>query len=198
MNIGVLIPSGYHSLKNFNEPLERTLMRTFYQPEHGYLSGSFPESITSVGEVPSLATVRVLHRASGFPFDGIAVAETTSELNGTWQVGGLNPNLKFDIVARIHGYNDVIIADVSPALSTGLEFDGSFTTVDDQVQIQLGTGPYLIDVVSGTPPDGVTFTTQGNYIVAIGEPENYGQFTFSLRVIDSNWISGSFESVMAV
>lgn len=164
---------------------------------HGYLAGSFPDGITSVEGVPGSAIIRVLYRPeSGEAGDGAVVAEVQSNPDGTWLVEGLDHRLKYDVICRHEGYNDMILSNVSPALVTGLEFAGSFTTLDDQAEILLGTGPYQVDVVAGTPPLGVSFTAVGNFIVMSGTPANFGQFTFTLRVIDSNGLSGTFESVM--
>lgn len=65
--------------------------------------------------VLTAATVRVLYRPdSGEPGDGAVVAETQSAPDGTWRVDGLNPALKYDVVGRKSGHNDVIMANVSP------------------------------------------------------------------------------------
>lgn len=83
---------------------------------NGHLAGSFPMSlITQGGNLPSQAEIRVLYRPNtGDPGDGILVGTTTCNADGTWQVSDLNENLKFDIVARIPGFNDVLISNVQP------------------------------------------------------------------------------------
>ena len=82
----------------------------------GLLSGSFPLGmVTQEGNLPSQSEVRILYRPNtGDPGDGIVVATTTCNADSTWQVSGLNENLKYDIVARIPGFNDVLISDVQP------------------------------------------------------------------------------------
>lgn len=75
----------------------------------GFLAGEFPGGITTVDGVPGPAQIRVLHRATGE-----VVAETTSAFDGTWRVDGLNPNMRFDVVGRKDGFNDVIVANVQP------------------------------------------------------------------------------------
>lgn len=82
----------------------------------GLLSGSFPLSmVTQEGNLPSQAEVRILYRPNtGGLGDGTLVATTTCNADSTWQVSGLNENLKYDIVARILGFNDVLISDVQP------------------------------------------------------------------------------------
>lgn len=190
-------PPGYLPLTDVSE-LNRVISKHTYQDGHGYLAGSFPDGITSVEGVPASATIRVLLRLPGFPADGEVVAEVQSNPDGTWLVEGLNPYLKYDVICRHEGYNDMILSNVSPALATGLEFYGEFSTLDDQVEILLGTGPYQIDVVDGTPPIGVTFKAVGDYVVATGDPAIGGEFFYTLRVIDSNGLSGVFESTTNV
>ncbi len=81
----------------------------------GYLSGSFPDGVTSVDGAPVAATVRVLVRSPGKQADGFVVVETQSLADGTWLVDGLPTRLKYDVIGRKNGFNDVIMANVSPA-----------------------------------------------------------------------------------
>ena len=81
----------------------------------GYLAGEFPDGITTVEGVPTAAEVRVLWRGpAGARFDGVVVARTVSAADGTWRVDGLNPALRFDVVGRLAGKNDVLMANVAP------------------------------------------------------------------------------------
>lgn len=90
----------------------------------GYLAGTFPDGITTVEGVPVAATVRVLLRSVDPALDGVVLAQVKSAPDGTWRVDGLNPALKYDVVGRKDGYNDVIMANVSPATDkTGREND---------------------------------------------------------------------------
>lgn len=86
---------------------------------HGYLAGNLPDGLTMVEGVPTSATIRVHLRADGQPGDGMLVAETTSAEDGTWLVQNLDPDLKFDVICRYPGYNDMILSNVSPVLATG-------------------------------------------------------------------------------
>lgn len=82
----------------------------------GYLSGKFPEGITTIGGVPTSALIRVILRVEpGELGDGTVVAETSSAPDGTWRVDGLDPSLKFDVVGRKENFNDVIVSNVTPA-----------------------------------------------------------------------------------
>lgn len=82
---------------------------------NGYLAGRFPDGITKVEGVPASAEVRVLYRGDqGQLGDGYLVAKQVSGQDGTWLIEGLNPNLKYDVICRHVGYNDMILSNVSP------------------------------------------------------------------------------------
>lgn len=81
----------------------------------GYLAGEFPGGITTVDGVPTASTVRVLYRpVSGAPGDGVVVAEVQSAPDGTWRIDGLDTGLRYDVVGRKAGFNDVIMSNVQP------------------------------------------------------------------------------------
>lgn len=81
----------------------------------GYFKSTFPEHITSVDGVPVSADVRVLLRNHpNKDYDMLVVAKTQSANDGTWEVRGLNPNFKYDVIARYTGYNDLIMSDLTP------------------------------------------------------------------------------------
>ena len=82
----------------------------------GYLSGDFPGGVTTVDGTPVEATVRVLIRSIDPALNGLVVSEVKSAPSGVWRVEGLNPNLKYDVVGRKAGFNDVIMANVTPTV----------------------------------------------------------------------------------
>lgn len=159
-------------------------------PGPGYLAGEFPDGITSVLGAPEPATIRVLYRPTG-----VLVAEVQSAANGTWQVDNLNPALKFDVVCRKEGYNDLIWADVIPTeypyvlgLSGGFSTDSSSFGLAGSVTILPGTGvgPYSLQV-SGNPPPGIFFTLSGLTITASGKCREPGDYSWSFRVTDGHF-----------
>lgn len=84
---------------------------------NGYLAGKYPGGTTTVEGAPQSATVRVLYRPDdGQVGDGAVVASTTSAPDGTWRVDGLDPSLRYDVVGRKGGFNDVIVANVQPVV----------------------------------------------------------------------------------
>lgn len=81
----------------------------------GYLSGTYPAGITKIEGVPGPAEIRVLLRpVAGGMGDGMLVATVVSGVDGTWRVDGLNTALRFDVVCRQDGYNDMILSNVAP------------------------------------------------------------------------------------
>lgn len=115
MTTYVLGPEGSHAISPGISPGAVAPMRHRIRPGAGYLAGNDPGGLTTVENVPVSATVRVLLRtASGHPGDGVLVAQVQSASDGTWLVTGLDPALKYDVVGRYAGRNDVIAANVSP------------------------------------------------------------------------------------
>lgn len=159
----------------------------------GLLSGSFPLSmLTNEGNLPSQAEIRILYRPNtGDLGDGYVVATTTCNADGTWQVSGLDEDLKFDIVARIPGYNDVLISDVQP---TGAPLTAHFAGIkeeyeyEEEVSIQVvalgGRPPYNYAV--NTLPEGLTFDSSTGYITG-SMPA--GDLMISITVTDA--VNGS-------
>lgn len=82
----------------------------------GYLAGTYPNGVTSVEGVPAPVTVTVRARAPESYFDGFKVAEVLSAADGSWRVDGLSPAMRFDVVCRHAGYNDLILSDITPAV----------------------------------------------------------------------------------
>lgn len=161
----------------------------------GILAGSFPDGITSIEGEPTPAEVRVLYRPeSGQPGDGAVVATTHSAPDGTWMVEGLNPDLKYDVVGRKAGFNDVIMADVSPYAEDIILLSGGFEVVkpdrnrlEGGINISGGVAPYSVSVV-GTAPAGIQFAYLNGMVEVSGTTWEWGDFDFTLRVTDANGV----------
>lgn len=82
----------------------------------GHLSGDYPDGITKIDGVPGPAIIRILVRSIDPFIDGMIVAQTVSGIDGTWRVEGLDSGLRYDVVCRKGGFNDMILSDVSPAV----------------------------------------------------------------------------------
>lgn len=101
-------PAKYKRVRS--EPATSRLIKDFYGT--GYLGGDYP-IITKIDGVPSAVEIRVLWRGHGDD-DSCLVAKTLSDHTGVWRVSNLNPDLKYDVVARVNGFNDMIMSDVTP------------------------------------------------------------------------------------
>lgn len=83
----------------------------------GFFGGTFPDGLTTIDGAPVAAVVRVILRTpiQGYG-DGALVASTQAAPDGTWLIEGLHTHLKYDVVARYAGKNDVIMSNVTPSL----------------------------------------------------------------------------------
>lgn len=110
----VTLRQGYTAPKGFsvNSTLDGRMLDLSGE---GYLSGSFPDGITRAEGVPTQAAIKVLYRASmDDDFDGAKVAQVQSAPDGTWRVDNLNVDFRYDVIARLEGYNDMILSGVRP------------------------------------------------------------------------------------
>lgn len=76
----------------------------------GYIAGESPGLVT-VNGAPGAREVEVRHRATRK-----IVASTFASSAGEYRIDGLDPDEKFDVIARDYSgtYNDVIVSRVSP------------------------------------------------------------------------------------
>ena len=125
----------------------------------GYLAGESPGGTTTVEGVPTAATVRVVARpVAGSKADGMVVAEVQSSAAGTWLVEGLNPLLRYDVIGRLAGKDDVIVSDVIPKVDTGI------VTYEDKILSYLPLGYWRLGETSGTTAaDSSDYGRDGTY-----------------------------------
>lgn len=166
----------------------------------GYLSGEFPIGITTVEGVPVTATVRVLIRSSTSRYsDGVVVAEVQSAPDGSWLVAGLNPKLRYDVIGRLDGFNDVIASNVKPVDSLAIDYRNflSFSDLSNEVggyiEVYGGIPPYSVTVIDAFPA-GLSASISDKKLIISGESAQTGFFTPSVLVTASNGI----ERVIAI
>ena len=159
----------------------------------GMLSGEFPDGITTIEGAPVSAEVRVLVRGEfGEAFDGAVVGSTVSASDGTWTVEGLDPDLKFDVVVRKEGYNDVMVTNVSPwnpLRLTETEVTAYVAQAFNYVIPVIGGHGTLTVAVSGTLPSGISFsagTLSGTWPTGAT-----GEYPIVVTVTDGNGDSAS-------
>lgn len=169
------------------------LPRTGPDKGRGYLAGELP---TTANGVTTPCEVRALYRPVTTGEiniqDGAVAAFTTSDAFGKWQLLDLDPALKFDVVARLPGFNDVIRSNVSPVPYDTVSLSGTFNVSGN---ILAGTiaaeggypGAYVVTVFSGTPPPGVTFSASGHAVTASGST-SAGTYNFTLQITAPNGV----------
>ena len=154
----------------------------------GYLAGELPTTVLGIA-TPVL--VRAIYRPANDALgDGSLTASTISNAQGIWQILDLDPALKFDVVARLDGYNDVIVSNLSPVPYDVVSLAGSFSAsgnlIAGTILVSGGfPGAYSVSLESGTAPPGVTFSVTGHALTAAGEAPA-GTHNFTLRVTASN------------
>lgn len=162
-------------------------------PGTGFLAGEFPDGITTVEGAPTSATVRALYRPErGGPADGMAVAEVQSAADGTWVIEGLNPDLKYDVVVRKEGYNDVMVANVSPWNPPRLTVSAVTAYVAqafNYVIPVIGGHGTLTVAVSGTLPSGISFSA--GTLSGVWPTGATGEYPVAVTVTDGNGDSTS-------
>jgi len=117
IDVAVDIESTFRLVQNWklNAKVSRARIHpVLVENRGGDLSGDYPDGITAIEGVPGPADIRVLVRSIDPAFDGMLVAKVRSGPDGTWRVSGLDTRLKYDVVCRHEGYNDMILSNVSP------------------------------------------------------------------------------------
>ena len=156
----------------------------------GYLGGEAPEGRTTVGGVPVSADVDVFYELD--TKDWQHVASTTSQPDGTWSIVGLNPDKKFNVVARHASFGGVIAVDVQPSRTDIVTLSGAFTTNDDFngvagfMTVESGMPPFTASVVDPLPYGLNPLVVDGRKLIIDGTSDDAGLWESVMRVTDSN------------
>ena len=159
----------------------------------GYLAGEYPGGKTTVNGVPQAATVKVFYElGSG---DWQLAGETVSSIAGAWMVTGVDPDKRFQVLGRLAGYNDVILANVQPVPLNTITPDGQFSSapafnaLSGSIELYGGVPPYTVSVHESTAPGGLSFYVDGRDLKADGTSTNEGYLSFTLKVESANGAS---------
>ena len=156
----------------------------------GYLGGEAPEGRTTVGGVPVSADVDVFYELD--TKDWQHVASTTSQPDGTWSIVGLNPDKKFNVVARHASFGGVIAVDVQPSRTDIVTLSGAFTANDDFsgvagfMTVESGMPPFTASVVDPFPYGLTPLVVDGRKLIIDGTSDDAGLWESVVRVTDSN------------
>lgn len=107
------------SVQNVNRPSYIGFNRGFnsFKPlgGNGYLCSTFPDYVLTIDGSPAVGNIRVLLRTSpSSEGDGKLISSIQTSTSGEWRVDGLNPEYKYDVVARVDGYNDIVYSNITP------------------------------------------------------------------------------------
>lgn len=158
----------------------------------GYLAGEHPAGRTTVNGTPVSADVDVFYELDNK--DWQCVASTTSQPDGTWSIVGLNPDKKFNVVARHASFGGVIAVDVQPSRTDVVALSGAFTTNDyfngvaGFMTIESGMPPFTASVVDPLPYGLSPLVVDGRKLAIKGTSDDVGLWDSVVRVTASNGV----------
>lgn len=198
ISASIKIRSTRTKLKQINSMIGLGTMVNRPSGGRGYLGGEHPGGTTTVDGVPMPAELRILWRdPSNSHMDGTVVARTHSAADGTWRVVGLNPELRYDVVGRKSGHNDVIQSNVQPtrtdeiAVTSDLETNEEFDGIKGSAIFVGGLPPYSAAIVSALPP-GLIPVIDGHKLIIDGKSSGVGIWNSILRTTDSTGVFVDF------
>lgn len=158
----------------------------------GYLAGEHPAGRTTVNGTPVSADVDVFYELD--TKDWQCVASTTSQPDGTWSIVGLNPDKKFNVVARHASFGVVIAVDVQPSRTDVVTLSGAFTNNKDLngvagfMAIESGMPPFTASVIDPLPYGLSPLVVDGRKLAIKGTSDDVGLWDSVVRVTASNGV----------
>lgn len=158
----------------------------------GYLAGEHPAGRTTVNGTPVSADVDVFYELD--TKDWQCVASTTSQPDGTWSIVGLNPDKKFNVVARHASFGGVIAVDVQPSRTDVVALSGAFTNNEDFngvggfMTIESGLPPFTASVIDPLPYGLSPLVVDGRKLAIEGTSDDVGLWDSVVRVTASNGV----------
>lgn len=158
----------------------------------GYLAGEHPAGRTTVNSTPVSADVDVFYELD--TKDWQCVASTTSQPDGTWSIVGLNPDKKFNVVARHASFGGVIAVDVQPSRTDVVTLSGAFTNNEDFngvggfMTIESGLPPFTASVIDPLPYGLSPLVVDGRKLIIDGTSDDVGLWESVVRVTASNGV----------
>ncbi len=164
----------------------------------GFFAGEAPDGLTTIAGTPTSAQVRVYWRD---PADSeapdVLVASTQSAADGTWQIAGLNPALRYVVRAQKSQFDDVTVVGAMPARSDVIAYVNQLVPREDEfgdvdgltgyVLLDSGLPPFTCEVIQPLPY-GLTARIEGRKLLIEGVSTDNGQWSSLLRVTASNGV----------
>lgn len=161
----------------------------------GFLAGEAPDGLTTtIAGTPTSASVRVYWRDPADPqAPDVLVASTQSAADGTWQIAGLNPALRYVVRAQKSQFDDVTVVGAAPSRSDVIayvdhlgpteEFDG----LTGYVLLDSGLPPFTCQVIEPLPY-GLSARIEGRKLLIEGVSSDAGLWESVVRVTASNGV----------
>lgn len=160
----------------------------------GFFAGEAPDGLTTIAGTPTSAQVRVYWRDPADPQAPDAlVASTQSAADGTWQIAGLNPALRYVVRAQKSQFDDVTVVGAAPSRSDviayvdRLEQSEEFDGLTGHVLLDSGLPPFNCEVIQPLP-FGLTARVEGRKLLIEGRYDDEGRWESVVRVTASNGV----------
>lgn len=164
----------------------------------GFFAGEAPDGLTTIAGTPTSAQVRVYWRDPADPqAPDVLVASTQSAADGTWQIAGLNPALRYVVRAQKSQFDDVTVVGAAPSRSDVIAYVNQLVPREDEfgdvdgltgyVLLDSGLSPFTCEVIQPLPY-GLTARIEGRKLLIEGSSTDNGQWSSLLRVTASNGV----------
>ncbi|MBO1249370.1 hypothetical protein J1777_05895 [Comamonas denitrificans] len=162
----------------------------------GFFAGEAPDGLTTVAGTPTSAQVRVYWRDPADPqAPDVLVASTQSAADGTWQIAGLNPALRYVVRAQKSQFDDVTVVGAMPSRSDVIAYVDQLVPHEDEfgnvdglagyVLLDSGLRPFTCEVIQPLPY-GLSARVEGRKLLIEGVSSDIGLWEGVVRVTASN------------
>ncbi len=164
----------------------------------GFFAGEAPDGLTTIAGIPTSASVRVYWRDPADPdAPDVLVASTQSAADGTWQIVGLSPSLRYVVRAQKNLFDDVTVVGVMPSRTDVIAYVDNFLPREDElgnvdglaghVLLDSGLPPFTCEVIEPLPY-GLSARIEGRKLLIEGASTDEGLWSSVVRVTASNGV----------
>ncbi len=164
----------------------------------GFFAGEAPDGLTTIAGTPTSASVRVYWRDSADPdAPDVLVDSTQSAADGTWQIAGLNPALRYVVRAQKSQFDDVTVVGAAPSRTDVIAYVDQLVPREDElgnvdgltghVLLDSGLPPFTCEVIQPLPY-GLSARVEGRKLLIEGVSADEGVWDSTVRVTASNGV----------
>ena len=160
----------------------------------GFFAGEAPDGLTTVAGTPTSAQVRVYWRDPADPqAPDVLVASTQSAADGTWQIAGLDPALRYVVRAQKSQFDDVTVVGAMPSRSDVIAYVDHLEPTEDfdgltgYVLLDSGLPPFTCEVIQPLPY-GLSARIEGRKLLIEGVSSDNGLWEIVVRVTARNGV----------